>query len=146
MKAIVKVGWIGNGEHIERVGFYAQQRADERGEHGRCPYVPYVRDGWSVIDPVASDYEQLAYGEYLFQLPILTGTVVSNCGGFEYVTQGTFFVQTDKNTYWLNPGLDSSRLFYFDYNGYRIVGSQTGWAGSSTDRPDLAYYNPLQCR
>ena len=144
---VVNGGWIGNGELIERVGFYGHSSATNLGTPPECHWGPSYDDATQrIIDPVPSSYYATAYGEYGFQFPVISGTVLSNCRGYNYTWIGTFFVQTNKNTYWLNPDMSPSKQFYFDANAYHILQGKGGYASLiSTKRSDMKYYAPVSC-
>ena len=148
ISATVKVGWIGNGEFIQRVGMVAQSASQDLGNAPSCHYSGSQPSDFRVIDPVDSHgYDSLEYGEYAFQFYVISGSVVDQCPGFHMSTVGSFFVETNKNTYWLNPNLDSSQNFYFDANGYQTLAGQFFYTDARTaDHESLNYYNPLNCR
>ncbi len=147
MPVVVKVGWIGNGEQIERVGFYGFSRATDLGNASSCNWSPQYDDrDWKIHEPQAGGYYATEYGEYSFSFPVHSGSVVSICPGFQYTWVGTFFVQTSKNTYWVNPDMDSSKYFYFDDNGWDNLERFTYMGVVSTARSELRYYNPRECR
>lgn len=147
MQVMVKVGWLGNGEFIQTVGFYQSVETRDLGNDSSCHWGIHAgRSPWTVVGP-SSDTSETSYGEYEFYMDIHTGSVVSECEGFGFTNIGTFFVQTNKNTYWLNPGMDSTQYFYFDdtaVNNLDYHGGEDSWV--STTRDDLKYYNPLQCQ
>jgi hypothetical protein len=145
MSAIIKVGWIGNGEFVQKVGFYGKSTYTDLGNASSC-YQSSPNDGqYQVMDPY-SYASSLAYGEYQFDFNIYSGSVSSYCPGRDTSTQGSFFVQTNKNTYWLNPDKDSSKEFFFDMNGFKQMASKGLYNNVSTSRSDMTYYNPGQCK
>ena len=146
MAAIVKVNFLGNDEYIQRVAFYGKLSAQDLGNSSECHNTPdsRVSNQFTITNASApTPYDQLAYGEYMFYFPIRTGSVVSMCMGYEYSTIGSFLVETNKNTYWINPNLDANQYFYFDRNGYQRL---PAGIRSSTLRPDLRYFNPAGCQ
>lgn len=148
MPVIVKVGWIGGGEFIRKVGFYGYSVNRDLGNLPSCHMSPLPGSGqWKVIDPFPGGYGATEYGDYAFSFPIRSGSVVSGCPGYEYTWVGAFFVETDRNTYWVNPQMNPNQHFYFDPNGYRILEAKAGsFFLLPTDRLDMRYYNPLACR
>jgi hypothetical protein len=143
MVAIVKVNWLGNDEHIQRVGFYGKATSVDLGNSRGCGNSPENPD-WQIIDGHTSS--NLNYGEYSFHFRVSTGSIVSSCGGFLYSWSGAFFVETNKNTYWTNPNMNANEYFYFDSNGFELVTRKGGWANRvSTAREDMRYYNPMRC-
>jgi hypothetical protein len=147
INAVVKVGWIGGDEHIQRVGFYGHVQAIDRGNSPECRMGPTYNDpSWRVYEPLPGHYYATEYGEYGFYLPIYSGSVLSQCPGYHYSWVGAFFVETNKNTYWLNPDLTPSQHYHFDRNAARILQNQLGTANMGrTNREFLRYYNPLLC-
>ncbi len=149
--ALVKVNWLGNGEFIEKVGFRFHRLATDLGnDPNRCQGLIYSADsGWSDLDPMPGQWAD-AYtqpGEYYFSFQIQTGSVISWCPGATFSNEGAFFVRTNKNTYWLNPDLDSSKNFVFDPNGAEILRTKGAtWQARPTTTDDMKYYNPASCR
>jgi hypothetical protein len=145
---VVKTGWIGNGEHIEAVKFYGYAASTDLGNAPDCHSSPfYGYEDWTLMNPIPDTYYANQWGESLFSFPVKSGSVVSMCPGYIYTWVGTFLVQTNKNTYWLNPDLDADKHFHFDANAFRIISHKGGTFNPLyTDREDLAYYNPGICR
>ena len=144
MEVLVKVGWIGDGETILRVGLYSSLSTQDLGNSAEChtSATPWGGSTWKNTD--ASPGESV--GESTFRFPISTGSVGDRCRGYQGSTQASFFVQTNKNTYWLNPNLDSNQYFVFDRNGFDILQNRGGFSGLSTTRSDMKYYNPQNCQ
>ncbi len=147
MPVIVKIGWIGNGEFIQKVGLYGYSVNEDLGNTANCPAPAVPSYQWREIYPMPPAAGGTEFGEYYFSFPIRTGSVTSTCPGYDFVWVGTFFVETNRNTYWLNPDMDAKKFFYFDTNGYNIIAAKGGYANMIwTDREDMRYYNPLVCR
>lgn len=148
MVAVVKVGGIGHGEQVQRVRFYGTVTPKDLGNASACRSTPAYRSDWKeYIANVGTDFER---GEYIFSFQIKTGSVVNACPGYEFSWMGAFFVETDKNTYWLNPDMNPRQHFYFDKKGYDMVLNKGGrsWDGAGglpTTRDDLSHYNPRRC-
>lgn len=146
---VVKVGWIGNGEQIERVGFYHYQRAEAQGDMSHCSWSPSYNNGnWHIEDLTPGGYYATEYGEYSMSFPVYSGSVSSDCLGYHYAHIGTFFVQTNKNTYWLNPDMNADKYFYFDDNGFDNLVKVSSYFNyvNTADHDYTRYYNPLVCR
>lgn len=140
----VKVNWLGNDEFIERVGAYTRSVGQDLGNAPSCHFSSSSNPNFTIKDPFSS-----APGIYDFAFPVSSGSVLSQCPGFNTSHEAAFFVQTNKQTYWLNPDMDSSKYFVLDRNGYDINIRKTQTAGAQgvrTDSEDMRYYNPLQCR
>lgn len=150
ISTVVKTSWIGNGEVVRKVGFYGKVETKDLGNQARCNWSgPYKAD-WQVYEGTG-DTSNLSYGEVRFNFPVISGSVAGDCPGFAWTWIGSFFVETDKNTYWVNPDLDSSKNFYFDANASDIILKKGGWSGAmypglSTTRADMKYYNPGNCQ
>jgi hypothetical protein len=146
----VKVNWLGNDEFIQSVGFYATNSDTDLGNSTSCSWSPRPKGTWYTQNPITyagSGSSATEYGEYRFNFQIYSGSVSGDCGGFSYGTIGSFFVETNKNTYWLNPDLDATKHFYFDANGYDLITKKGGYFNNIfTDRNDMKYYNPLNCK
>jgi hypothetical protein len=143
---IVKVPFLGGGEFIRKVGFYGQVVSTDLGNEPSCHMSP-LPGGMRVMEALDSASELKELGEYILYFPVRSGTVVSECKGYTYSWTGSIFVETDRNTYWLNPELDPSKQFYFDLTTFDLLQSKGGFAGwVATDRDDMRYYNPLGCR
>jgi len=151
MPVVVKVGWIGNDEHIESVGFYGFAHAHDLGNDASCYPVPGGQDGyfggsWRIMTPNQNHYAR-EWGEYGFSFPIRSGSVVTHCPGYEYSWQGSFFVKTTHNTWWINPEFDSSRQFAFNREVYTSIERLGIWSGMvSTEQGEFRSYNPAGCR
>ncbi|MGZ3770430.1 MAG: hypothetical protein ACXVCP_12870 [Bdellovibrio sp.] len=149
MNVFVKVNWLGNGEYIQNVGFYGYNSDTTYSDNPSCNWNDRQQGTWYTQQPVSSPGYSYSteYGEYLFIFRIRSGSVGGPCPGYSYSTIGTFFVQTNKNTYWLNPDLNSDQKFYFDENGFNLLTYKGGtYNNIYTDRPDMKYYNPLSCK
>lgn len=146
---LVKTGWIGNGEEIQRVRFYGKVEAKDLGNRNECHMSPPYQSDWQEYSPNAgSDF---ARGEYKFSFLVRTGSVASACPGYEMTWIGTYFVETNKNTYWLNPEMNPDKHFWFNAKAYDQILKSGGWVGNSegglsTLRSDMQYYNPRQCQ
>lgn len=147
LNVFVKVAWLGNDEFIESVGLNAMNN-DTSYNSPNCSWNSRPNGSWYIQYPNSgSGYSSTEYGEYVFNLPIKSGSVGGPCSGTSYTTIGTFFVQTNKNTYWLNPDMDANKYFYFDENGLRNIMSLGGtYNNIFTDRSDMRYYNPADCQ
>ena len=147
---IVKANWIGNGETVQRIGFLGKVEAQDLGNSPSCHWSsPYGSD-WKVYS-ASNDFHNLNYGEVKFNFPVRSGSVAGDCPGFYWNWIGTFFVETNKNTYWLNPSMDAAQHFYFDNNGANILMNKGGYSnylnlGLSTSRDDMKYFNPGACQ
>lgn len=146
MNVVVKVGWLGNDEHIQKVRFWGKTSAIDLGNGKDC-YMGKPQANWREIQHANIPHSYgntLGYGEYLFQFPIYTGTVIGACPGFKFSTEGAFFVETNKNTYWLNPQLDRNQHYVFDSNAQRIIKekARNSWF-YYYDVSKEAYYNPI---
>ncbi len=151
MSVVVKVGWLGNGEFIQKVGFYSHNQAQDLGNDPNQCYGtrPPADSDWAVQDPSNFYYgnTKLELGEYFFSFPISTGSVVGACPGYNFSAIGAFFVETNKNTYWVNPAMDTHQYFYFDRNGFNSIQTKGGtYQSLPTSRDDLRYYNALGCK
>lgn len=121
----VKVGWIGNDEYVKRVGFWGQEIKSDTYYNGGDPASksPYSED-WNIILPSSTNAYDYTYtftfpttfgGRHLSGDPYgvghygpIDGIYRNHCA-----VQGTFFVETTKNTYWLNPRDTWNQLFVF---------------------------------
>lgn len=150
ISTVVKTNWIGNGEVVNRVGFYGKVETKDLGNSASCSWrSPYSPD-WYVYQNFGST-SNLPYGEIRFNFPVRSGSVVGSCPGFEWTWIGSFFVETNKNTYWLNPDFNADKSFYFDNNASDILMKKGGWVGDmdsglATTREDMKYYNPGSCQ
>lgn len=146
MNVVVKVGWIGNDEFIQLVGFYGYTAVHDLGNSRDCHWQTYSSE-WKVTPAYTTSSYPLEYGEYNLNFPVRTGSVTSQCPGYDFTWVGSIFVQTNKNTYWLNPGLNRDNQFYFDNNAYYLVQQKGGTSLMvRTQREDMRYYNPLMCK
>lgn len=145
---VVKTGWIGNDETIEDVKFYGYKTWTDLGNAADCHNGPQTEPaGWDFLRAIPDTYYANQWGDYLFRFPVRSGSVLSQCPGYTYTWIGTFMVQTNKNTYWLNPNLNADEHFYFDDNAFDLISRKGGtYNPITTLRPDMAYYNPLQCQ
>ncbi|MBL7669518.1 MAG: hypothetical protein JNM39_03450 [Bdellovibrionaceae bacterium] len=147
---IVKTNWIGNGEIVRMVRFYGRVETKDLGNRASCNWSSPYQSNWQVYEPT-SDPSNLSYGEVRFNFPVRSGSVAGDCPGFEWTWIGSFFVETDKNTYWVNPDFDANKNFYFDSNASDNLMKKGGWSGFSgrglpTTREDMMYYNPGRCQ
>jgi hypothetical protein len=139
----VKVKYFGNGELVRRVGFYSTQSTLDLGNGQSCSWnVSAGQTSWKIIDGARGAAE----GNSIFVLGIQTGSVSSLCGGYDFATEGAFFVETNFNTYWLNPNMDSNQYFTFDQNGFNFLNQRGAYQAISTSRADMKYFNPAACR
>lgn len=152
LNVYVKVNWLGNDEHIQNVGFYSTSSDIDLGnDPGFCSWKPRPKGKWDIQYPSPPHYSSSTteYGEYKFVFGIRSGSVSSSCKGYHYTSIGSFFVQTDKKTYWLNPDLDSNKFFYFDESGLNnIYNKGVNYYNNYsvfTDQEDMKYYNPKSC-
>ena len=144
LEALVQVGPFVSGEYIQKVGFYGKLIAKDLGNAPECHATADSRaDGKSQVFDHVQNSNGLNMGEFEFGFPITSGSVVSTCPGYDYSNEGTFFVETNKNTYWLNPSLDPKQSFVLDRNGYERLHA---YEHASTLRADLRYYNPVGCQ
>ena len=144
--AIAKVPWLGNGEMIQQVGFYGCPVAKNLGTPPECHWGPSYDEATPRIYPPVNGSYLTSRGEYEFRFPVRSGTVLSQCAGYEYAWIGSIFVETNFKTYWLNHNMDPSQDFYFDSNGYRnIERFGSTYNAVSTRRSELTYYNPRSC-
>lgn len=145
---VVKVGWIGNGEYVQDVKFYGYSEAKDLGNPPDAyDSSSWVNSNWTATSAVTGGFFAREFGEYEFAFPVLSGSLSSSGHGYQFTSVGAFFVQTNKNTYWLNPELNSDEHFYFDLNAYDSLRAKQGtYNPLATDREDLRYYNPLMCR
>lgn len=142
MQVTVKVGWIGNGETVRRVGAYQIERAHDLGNQPGCHFSPPERK-WHLVDAAPGE----RVGESFLSFRISTGAVTSACPGYDFSNEVAFFVQTDRNTYWLNPGFDPSKGFVFDRYAFKLNLERGGsYTYVPTWRDDMKYYNPGNCR
>lgn len=148
LNVFVKVNWLGNNEYIQNVGFYATNNDVDLGNSPSCGNSRSAGT-WYIQSPLSGSYPSMGateYGEYVFNFPIKSGSVAYDCPGYSYSTKGAFFVQTNKNTYWLNPDMDPTKHFYFDENGFRNITNLGGtYRNVFTDSDSMRYYNPLRC-
>ncbi len=148
--AIVKANWIGNGETVRQIGFWGKVETEDLGNSPSCHWSSPHGSGWKLYS-ASTDFHNLNYGEVRFNFPVRSGSVVGQCPGFYWSWIGSFFVETDKNTYWVNPSMDASQNFYFDNNGANVLMTKGGYSnymdlGLSTSRDDMKYYNPKSCQ
>lgn len=150
ISTVVKTSWIGNGEMVRKVGFYGKVETKDLGNRPSCHWSSPYKADWQVYED-NRDTSNLTYGEVRFNFPVRSGAVVGDCPGFEWAWIGSFFVETDRNTYWVNPDFDANKNFYFDANASDNIMKKGGWSGYmnsglSTTRDDMKYYNPGSCQ
>ena len=66
-------------------------------------------------------------------------------GGAALKASGAFFVETNWNTYWLNPGFDPDQYFVFDRNAHNALITKP-YTSKQSGHPADGYYNPAGCR
>lgn len=146
LNVVVKVNWLGDDEYIQNVGFYATNLDTDLGNSPSCSWNARHSGSWYVQSASSVNMNSTEYGEYLFRFQISSGSVAGECPGYFYSTAGSFFVETNKNTYWLNPEMNPKKNFYFDYNAFQIIANKGGtYTNVFTDRNDMSYYNPQNC-
>jgi hypothetical protein len=148
IQVVVKVPYLGNDETITQVKFYGYQTVQDLGNQGMCGGKPTSDTSFRLIDSVPTQYAQTQLGEYQFTFAVNSGSVISECPGYHYSTTGSFMVETNKATYWLNPSMDSNQYFVFDYQAYGILqatGSVYNYIYTNRNDKMSNYYNPRSC-
>ncbi len=147
LKTIVRVPWLGDGEQVQVVGFYGKSQAHDLGNSPNCHFSAQYNDPEFKFHGPATAYPgETQLGEYLFEFPVHSGSVVDECPGFEYAWIGSFFVQTNVKTYWVNPNMNPAENFYLDENGWQNIEHRVGtYEYASTLQDGFGYYNPRQC-
>jgi hypothetical protein len=145
MSVIVRVPYLGNGEFVQSVGFYGHTAATDLGNAADCHGGPTYNDP---VDRIytAGGADNTQLGEYSFSFQMFSGSVVNSCPGYEYAWKGSFFVQTNYKTYWVNPSMDPNQVFTFDERLWSSIDHDHGiFNDVSTNMDPLRTYNPLAC-
>lgn len=143
MDLVLKTNISNQGEYIQNVGFYGQVDTKDFGNVKDCHWTTNYSTAWSKYPQKLNPNTK----EATFHIFLKTGSVSSDCLGFQYSWTGTFYVETNKNTYWLNPDMDSSKHFTLDMKAMEINIEKGGWSYNPilTNRADMKYYNPISC-
>jgi hypothetical protein len=125
----VRTNHLNPNETIRKVGWHGKKIIQPKGGMPE-------ESSWTTVDGYRSEN-----GDYLFSF-------FSRHGSQNFHTSiGVFFVETDQNTYWLNPDLNPNQNYYFDSKAQRLLYERDRETNKPlpTTREDMRYYNPLGC-
>lgn len=139
VETIIEIGDLAKDETVRAVGFRTKKEITDLGNAKGCNNLPPNAGQWmsNFGRPLDPNNKQFA-----FSFMINTVSITSECHGYNISHTGAFFVETNQNTYWLNPDLVPEKNFQFDLFAHGELFSK---GDGSTTRSDMKYYNPAQC-
>lgn len=140
IETLIQIGELAADETVRAVGFRSKKDLTDLGNVKGCNNLPPNAGQWmsNFGQPLDPNNKQFA-----FTFMVNTVSVASECHGYNISHTGAFFVETNKNTYWLNPDLVPEKNYQFDLFAHGELFSK---GDGSTMRPDMKYYNPAQCK
>jgi hypothetical protein len=133
-------------EFVIKAGFYGNKIFHDLGNLPACHLNGSLGSAVMNVYEVSSSNPNIP-GEYSVQFPIASGSVVDACPGFTVSSKVTFFIETNRNTYWINPNFDSNQYFSFDLEHFTVWMNSIGaFRTVSTDSGVLSDLNPGNCR
>lgn len=135
----IQVGHLPADEVIQKIGFYKNETLIDFGNSPTCNNKPLSNKNWTIT--LANPLK--ASREFSFNFMLNTVNVTSECLGYSINHQGTFFLETNKNTYWLNPEMKPGHNFEFDLTRKNLMYSHES---QTLDPSESVYFNPARCQ